>query len=110
MSVRTSMRSGSPLSCSGAAYANVPRNSTAAGEFLGTFAYAAPEQLKGDPDLIDVRTDIFALGVIFYEILAGERPWQLQGRVSIADLLIARLEEAPEPPSSLRSSSRPPPK
>lgn len=76
--------------------------STAAGEFLGTFAYAAPEQLKGNPDLIDVRTDVFALGVILYEILAGERPWQLQGRVSIADLLFARLEQAPKPPSSVR--------
>ncbi|MDZ4829682.1 MAG: protein kinase [Phycisphaerae bacterium] len=75
---------------------------TAAGEFLGTFAYAAPEQLKGDPDQIDVRTDVFALGVILYEILVGERPWQLQGRVSIADLLIARLEDLPRPPSALR--------
>ncbi|MBL9147398.1 MAG: serine/threonine protein kinase [Phycisphaerae bacterium] len=75
---------------------------TAAGEFLGTFAYAAPEQLKGDPDLIDVRTDVFALGVILYELLAGQRPWQLQGRVSIADLLIARLEQAPKPPSELQ--------
>lgn len=77
-------------------------DATVAGEFLGTFAYAAPEQLKGDPDLIDVRTDVFALGVILYEILAGERPWQTAGRGSIADLLLSRLEEAPGPPSALR--------
>lgn len=75
---------------------------TVAGEFLGTFAYAAPEQLKGDPDLIDVRTDVFALGVILYEMLAGERPWQTAGRGSIADLLLNRLEQAPRPPSALR--------
>lgn len=76
---------------------------TAAGEFLGTFAYAAPEQLRGNPDLIDVRTDIFALGVILYEILAGERPYKPPGgSFSIADLLLARLETEPKPPSSVR--------
>ncbi|MBL9118601.1 MAG: protein kinase [Phycisphaerae bacterium] len=77
---------------------------TAAGEFLGTFAYAAPEQLRGNPDLIDVRTDVFALGVILYEILAGERPYKPPGgSFSIADLLLARLENDPQPPSSVRS-------
>jgi serine/threonine-protein kinase len=77
---------------------------TAAGEFLGTFAYAAPEQLRGNPDLIDVRTDIFALGVILYEVLAGERPYKPPGgSFSIADLLLARLETEPKAPSSVRS-------
>ncbi len=77
--------------------------STAAGEFLGTFAYAAPEQLRGNPDLIDVRTDIFALGVILYEILAGERPYKPPGgSFSIADLLLARLETEPKAPSTVR--------
>ncbi len=77
---------------------------TAAGEFLGTFAYAAPEQLRGNPDLIDVRTDIFALGVILYEILAGERPYKPPGgSFSIADLLLARLETEPKPPSTVRA-------
>jgi serine/threonine-protein kinase len=76
---------------------------TAAGEFLGTFAYAAPEQLRGNPDLIDVRTDVFALGVILYEMLAGERPYKPpSGSFSIADLLLARIEREPSPPSSIR--------
>ena len=42
---------------------------TAAGEFMGTFAYASPEQVSGDPDLIDVRTDVFAIGVMLYEAM-----------------------------------------
>ena len=46
---------------------------TEAGEFLGTFTYAAPEQLSGDPALIDTRADVYALGLSF-ELVAGKRP------------------------------------
>lgn len=55
---------------------------TAAGEFMGTFAYASPEQVSGDPDLIDVRTDVFAIGVMLYEAMVGERPLHLEGGLS----------------------------
>lgn len=48
---------------------------TDAGSFLGTLLYAAPEQVQGDPSRIDVRADVFALGLILYESLSGERPW-----------------------------------
>jgi tetratricopeptide (TPR) repeat protein/predicted Ser/Thr protein kinase len=48
---------------------------TDAGAFLGTLLYAAPEQVQGDPARIDVRADVFALGLILYESLSGERPW-----------------------------------
>ncbi|MEE2682123.1 MAG: serine/threonine-protein kinase [Planctomycetota bacterium] len=71
---------------------------TLAGEFLGTFAYAAPEQLEGDPDRIDIRTDVFALGVLLYELLAGTRPFDTGS--SLAELITNRLDQVPTPPSS----------
>jgi len=49
--------------------------STQAGEFVGTFAYAAPEQLSNDPQGVDSRCDLYALGVVFYEVLAGASPF-----------------------------------
>ncbi|MBL8680741.1 MAG: serine/threonine protein kinase [Myxococcales bacterium] len=49
---------------------------TAAGEVLGTLHYMAPEQLLGHP--IDERADIYAVGVILYEALAGRLPFSTQ--------------------------------
>lgn len=68
------------------------------GEFMGTLAYASPEQTKGDPSLIDVRTDVYSLGIILYEMLTGHSPYSVVG--PMADVLRAIAEEAPAPPSS----------
>ncbi len=75
---------------------------TNAGEFMGTFAYASPEQVSGDPDRIDVRTDVFALGVMLYEALLGARPFVLEG--SLADVVNTISEGVPIPPRSIDSS------
>ncbi len=45
------------------------------GRFLGRSISMAPEQMMGDPDA-DAKTDIFALGVVLYRMLAGRTPWQ----------------------------------
>ena len=55
---------------------------TATGEFLGTLAYASPEQARGDPRLINVRSDVYSLGVILFEMLTGTYPYSVHGSLS----------------------------
>ena len=71
---------------------------TAAGVSLGTPQYMAPEQATADPNT-DHRADIYALGIVGYEMLAGVPPFH--GR-SQHELLRAQLTEAPQPLASRR--------
>jgi serine/threonine-protein kinase len=71
---------------------------TAAGVSLGTPQYMAPEQAAADPHT-DHRADIYALGIVGYEMLAGVPPFH--GR-SQHELLRAQLTEPPQPLSSRR--------
>jgi serine/threonine protein kinase len=69
---------------------------TAAGMIVGTPAYIAPEQFHGAAP--DARTDVFALGVIAYEMLSGELPF---GRGSLAEVVMAHARGVPPMPSSI---------
>jgi eukaryotic-like serine/threonine-protein kinase len=66
---------------------------TKSGEILGTPNYMAPEQVKGQA--VDGRSDLYALGVILYELTVGRKP--LTGD-SIASILRAIAHDIPEPP------------
>ena len=68
------------------------------GLVVGTVPYMAPEQIRGEA--VDARTDLFALGILLYELLAGRRPFT--GATS-ADVSSAILRDAPPPLSALRA-------
>lgn len=78
---------------------------TEAGQLLGTLAYMSPEQLSGDPRAVDTRSDIYALGVIAYELLCGRTPLELAGR-PLPEAIRILAENEPPRPGSLRPELR----
>jgi len=72
----------------------VPRQSgiSASGQIVGTVAYMSPEQILGQE--LDGRSDLFAFGIILYEMLAGRHPWP---RESSVDTMHAILHDEPVP-------------
>ncbi len=67
---------------------------TQAGQIIGTAAYMSPEQASGDPDAVDVRSDVYALGAVIYEMLSGRLPHRV-GRLALADAIRVIREEEP---------------
>jgi serine/threonine protein kinase/tetratricopeptide (TPR) repeat protein len=72
------------------------------GLVVGTVPYMAPEQLRGEP--VDARTDLFALGVLLYELATGRRPFV---GASAIDISSAILRDLPPPPRSVRGDLPP---
>ncbi|MFT7616936.1 MAG: tetratricopeptide (TPR) repeat protein [Planctomycetota bacterium] len=73
---------------------------TDANSIVGTLPYMSPEQV-GDGESVDVRSDEYTLGVIFYELLCGQRPYDFDGR-SLPQAIDIIKGVAPTRPSSLK--------
>jgi tRNA A-37 threonylcarbamoyl transferase component Bud32 len=52
---------------------------TETGQLVGTMQYMSPEQFRADPRMVDARSDVYALGAVLYELLAGVQPHDLRG-------------------------------
>jgi eukaryotic-like serine/threonine-protein kinase len=65
---------------------------TDVGEILGTLNYMCPEQISGRHEEVDGRSDVYALGVILYELLAGRLPCDLRGRNIVEAAAVVEAE------------------
>jgi dienelactone hydrolase len=65
---------------------------TRTGTTMGTAAYMSPEQVQGGP--VDARTDVWALGVVLYEMLAGSRPFEGE---NLPAIILAIVNDQPKP-------------
>ncbi len=91
---------GQPHVCDFGLALHVDQQRERQGEYAGTLAYMAPEQMRGEMHQLDGRADIWALGVIHYEMLTGKVPFEGRDRQELFDEILHR---DPRPPRQLVS-------
>jgi hypothetical protein len=74
------------------------------GRIFGTLHYMSPEQTSGDPDSIDTRSDVYALGVVLYELLTGNPAYDTRADVALAIRNIR--QSTPTRPSKVTKAAR----
>ncbi len=85
------------------------QETTQLGQVLGTMAYMSPEQLEGDPRRIDARSDVYAVGVVLYEVLTDSLPHSVASGETEVQRVTRRVQESrPQRPSRHLSKTIPP--
>lgn len=79
---------------------SVPQPVTVTGQFIGSLQWASPEQTEGIPDRVDMRTDVYSLGVILYHMLTGKFPYDVASEMWVVVDQIRRAD--PVRPRTLR--------
>jgi tetratricopeptide (TPR) repeat protein/predicted Ser/Thr protein kinase len=78
---------------------------TGVGQLVGTIPYMSPEQAAADPDALDTRSDVYTLGVICYQLLAGRLPHEVKGKAPLEAVRTIR-EDDPTPLSAANRAFR----
>ena len=74
---------------------------TDVGQLIGTVQYMSPEQFDADPHDLDIRSDVYALGVVLYELLTGQLPYELRRKAIHEAARIVREDDPPRPSTIL---------
>jgi len=82
-----------------------PQVMTLTGQFFGSLPWASPEQAEAIPSKIDLRTDVYSLGVIFYHMLTARFPYKVVG--NIRDVMDRIMNTEPARPSTIRVAAGP---
>ena len=78
---------------------------TTMGQLIGTLQYMSPEQCDADPDRIDTRSDVYALGVILFQLLSGSLPYDLR-RQAIHEAVRVIKEQRPSSMATVSGTLR----
>ncbi len=81
----------------------ITRVQTGEGQLIGTLQYMSPEQVNADPNDVDVRSDVYALGLVLYELICGQPPYDVRN-ASVYDAIRIIREQGATRPGAISSA------